>query len=945
MSSSVTYHPWSRRGLSAQLVADTDAYGLPIGGVAQIRAEVNVQGIAPVDRTLTLAGPDAVTGLAPGQILRRYPEAGAGDVSPGFFPLIEFSDPALPWFLTPAAPTDDDRLAPWLALIALPVEAGATISRRPGHLLKTLDIPNAAGTWLPPIADLYAWAHVEEGEQGTRSRLLSPVKLTPTTSYIAALVPVFESGRRAGLRLADAALAGAALAWEAGTSTLQLPVYDHWTFTTGRADFETLVRRLTPVEAGPDIGYHDMDISRPGGGFDAADLIEEYPDDDDILLSAGGALRSPIAQARKWPKFHEKAFVAKMSDALAPAKSEKEADTRRYDPFTQDPVVSLPRYGTWQKFGSGEPQTQLEDKHWEAEANTDPRQRAHAGLGTKAVRQFQEELMSQAWAVASGQAEIAPYLRQSRTALAVSNRLHRRVRKLPAEMHTQLTRPVQGVVRHGGVPVSQLMDAARAIPAQVMASGFRRATVRAEAMLRHAAPTFASSEPLQASIMATCLGGQSMQIESLIPGQFDGLVDNLAIMFDGVPVSHRMPVEQLEALLAQPSVSAPISAPIGAPAGPLTATASGSVGLRRSVMSPSGARPQSVPIDVRGVVDTLDAELNPDAALTAQVYDRVTGLAPAVGRVPIPPRIEAAFEFPIPAVQLLTRLSPEHLLPGYGSLPADSVSLMALNRRFIEAYMLGLNHEMSREMAWRRFPARLDTTWFRRFWDYAVSDPSRRDIRSISQWSPSSNLGTHDPAPVNARAQTVVMLKSPLFMRYPETSVYLVPAEWRPGAGPSQADIYRAAPATEHRAPILADPSKRQPPIFAGSVGGQGRFFGFTQSVADLRGHLISDAGAPGWFVVFEQARGEATFGLDAPAAGAWPSGAPADIDDLAWSHMAPDPDALVALRHVPLAPDWSGASIDGFEWGADSASMARLTRQAPVRIAIHADAIIAEPV
>ena len=53
------------------------------------------------------------------------------------------------------------------------------------------------------------------------------------------------------------------------------------------------------------------------------------------------------------------------------------------------------------------------------------------------------------------------------------------------------------------------------------------------------------------------------------------------------------------------------------------------------------------------------------------------------------------------------------------------------NRRFMEAYMVGLNVEMGRELLWRGFPTDQRGTYFDHFWGVrrAGDDPNRRSPR------------------------------------------------------------------------------------------------------------------------------------------------------------------------------------------------------------------------
>ena len=41
---------------------------------------------------------------------------------------------------------------------------------------------------------------------------------------------------------------------------------------------------------------------------------------------------------------------------------------------------------------------------------------------------------------------------------------------------------------------------------------------------------------------------------------------------------------------------------------------------------------------------------------------------------------------------------------------------METNQRFIEAYMVGLNHEFARKLLWREYPTDQRGSYFRQFW-------------------------------------------------------------------------------------------------------------------------------------------------------------------------------------------------------------------------------------
>ena len=114
----------------------------------------------------------------------------------------------------------------------------------------------------------------------------------------------------------------------------------------------------------------------------------------------------------------------------------------------------------------------------------------------------------------------------------------------------------------------------------------------------------------------------------------------------------------------------------------------------------------------------------------------------------------AAPTFPQPMYAPLRDLSTDYILPGADQVPPNSVALLQANHAFIEAYMVGLNHEMARQLLWAGYPTDCMGTYFRQFWDVSEyvpqpSDPTDpaalaellKDIPPITTWPLSGPLG------------------------------------------------------------------------------------------------------------------------------------------------------------------------------------------------------------
>jgi hypothetical protein len=86
------------------------------------------------------------------------------------------------------------------------------------------------------------------------------------------------------------------------------------------------------------------------------------------------------------------------------------------------------------------------------------------------------------------------------------------------------------------------------------------------------------------------------------------------------------------------------------------------------------------------------------------------------------------------------------VLPGLDGIPADTVTAAVPNTRFIAAYMVGLSHELARELLFNEYLTDQRGTYFRQFWDTRGRIPSRAprttdDIEPIDGWAAGNVLG------------------------------------------------------------------------------------------------------------------------------------------------------------------------------------------------------------
>ena len=91
--------------------------------------------------------------------------------------------------------------------------------------------------------------------------------------------------------------------------------------------------------------------------------------------------------------------------------------------------------------------------------------------------------------------------------------------------------------------------------------------------------------------------------------------------------------------------------------------------------------------------------------------------------------------FGAPMAAALAELGQEWLLPGLGEVPANTALALRTNSSFVHAYMIGLNHELGRELLWREFPTTLTATFFQRFFDNAIDPAAPVDLDPLADWA------------------------------------------------------------------------------------------------------------------------------------------------------------------------------------------------------------------
>jgi hypothetical protein len=370
------------------------------------------------------------------------------------------------------------------------------------------------------------------------------------------------------------------------------------------------------------------------------------------------------------------------------------------------------------------------------------------------------------------------------------------------------------------------------------------------------------------------------------------------------------------------------------------------------------AEPAPARLDVAAVAARVHAAIDPDRTVAGRVRTSVS--IPGRLTSPLGDELVEVMAYPqidTPMYRPLVDRSSELFLPRLNLIEQNSLTLLETNQRFIEAYMVGLNHEFARELLWREYPTDQRGSVFRQFWDPAgflgsADDPALReklrDIPPIHTWNQRSALGAHDQRAASgaAEGELVLVLRGDLLKRYPNAVIYAHRAVWaRKADGSIDPSKERTLAAIDDQSTPPRDVVKT--PLYEARVDPDIAFIGFDLTAAVALGGSGEQPGDdPGWFFVIKERPGEPRFGFDVSRDGAlevW--------NDLAW------PDVLPAGELVPVgagapAPALSAPSPQDeqekldqhaedvhVQWGPGmtAADAAYVLFQAPVLVAVHA--------
>ncbi|MFK8008017.1 MAG: hypothetical protein AB8H03_16790 [Saprospiraceae bacterium] len=943
MNAEYTFISYFREGLANELTS------IDANTKERVSLEIKVKvNATDIKKDAKLYGPADVIGINPKAIIRVSPLAGSNNMESNYLPFIEFYDEDFPWRYSPAI-KDDNKIFPWLALIVLK-EDEFTIAKDQTTPLPYINVIGNPTAFEFPAANLWAMAHVQLNSNLTNtagnsinlndtikneitdkikanpdialSRIISPRKLdtsTPNINYTAFLIPSYETGRLAGLGEVTSNTNVLEPSWNAPNHQKKYPFYYQWSFQLDQhGDFEYLAGLLAAGNSS-NLKVNTLDIQdlnneffvgggiKPGGGISISGsgsgglgtigskvikknsskplrtksnpllkgdvILTPKKFEPTKILEIGSVLIPPNYSLPVWPgnKSQNKIVRDNLKKRISKGLNNLEHSG------SKDPIVNYPEvYGRWHaniKAIGGN------SKKWIDQINLDPRYRVVASLGAEVVRQNQEEFVDFAWDQVGEIMEANKQLNLIHLAKNVSARIEEKhltqreeddLLTLTSNVHSKIKTTNTNATIHSQIVNSNLTKAGTN-------TAFKKIT-RPNGMINKKIKK-TSTNNLSSRLIKNLDDTSNPSITAAVPKDAPynlSLVTNVSYNNDYNNLSENE--KETYDTLKNNTPDSPSSSPSinSDTAGPEIRSA---IGTKRILKR--GLKRLHLP--------SSDSNTSNSNWETMQIM--------------------ASPVIPHSMYDYLKKLNPQFILPGLEGIENNTITLLETNGAFIETFMLGANHEFSKELLWREYPCDQKGTYFKNFWNKDDSmidgaDIDISDIKEIQQWG--SYLGKHQPSHASTSIKLVLALRGDLFKKFPNTIIYA-----------QKANANNELEANTFEFPVLS-----------ASLGKDLTIVGFTLSLDEvLNGN--------GWFFMFKERSGEVRFGLDEG-----PNQLPFDNWNKAgWDDFGGNKKYLDIDTNIN---DITDKPINGIEWGKNSAHMAHILYQVPVAFGIHASDLLA---
>ena len=607
----------------------------------------------------------------------------------------------------------------------------------------------------------------------------------------------------------------------------------------------------------------------------------------------------------------------------------------------EDPILAPPIYGCWQaaRHLVNVKPTPAQPLNWLDELNLDPRHRGAAAIGTHVTQTEQEQLMASAWEQLGDLTPINQIRRQAQLGRAVNVVYHsKHFSRFSEETLLKVMAPAQSRVVVDSLAtvdkralLSQKIVQS-GIPAKASSAPLRRLTSTRGVVNTRFKPAVAVARPIAfmtqiktlALIPVKQTGAVTMgQVSNALAGRPDLNLLKQSLQFERIStVINTAP--QLGNFKIAAEGTLPnrtlLDFPKDQPDSPDASMFRKLVKAQQDFVGQLFVPPKTTPpiafnLFTSNIKGRLLQSVDPEKTILARVQAADSSAPPGDQLEPI---LDAP-EFPQPMYEALRDLAQDFLFSGLQNVPVNTVTVLETNPPFVEAFMVGLNSEMSHELLWRNYPTDQRGTYFRHFWDTSVDKPEE-DMREISVWL-NNHLGQNLTR--GSGGNLVLLIRGELLRRYPNSVIYAVKAVKTGG-----------------KIGLSTNANEELPPIFRGTMKPDVTFLGFNLTEAAALGR--DPAHPNGWFFMIQEQPTEPRFGMDVADFAKPPQPPPLNTwDDLSWRHLAKTEAELKAMSHASVKIVLP--NVPKAIWGinSNSAHHAYITLQRPVRIAIHAKQMI----
>lgn len=962
-TSKVSFLPWLRMGISNKIgIADKFLY-TNAAPLTKPRVELNVDLNLSITKgstvdtskkatkTVEIIGPGDILAVNPQEIKSTKPVFGESEFEFNHLAFIEFNSPDFPWRFTPSSPTKDPNdaaaiaaMRPWVTLVVLKANEFTRLAYNGISSPIRLTTEGEQYGVFPPHDQMWAWGHVQVNEDITDgagslselqniintnpsnafSRLICPRRLEKNTQYFAFLIPTFENGRKIGLgQEVLSTFGGLDPAWKYTTSTpisldktgvtfFEFPVYYEWTFRTSeQSGFEEMARRIKPKTV-ENFKSEMLCLSNAHPLLKGKLPVKTDPDTDlpSILQPIGAN------GFKKW-HFTYNQFVDGLLDLL----NKPEDILQTPSASNHDPIITPPIYGKWHALKTSLTQPSESDNDWLHELNLDPRYRAMAGLGAEVVRTNQEEYMKKAWEDIDRVMAANRVLSSLQVAQQVQNNQYRN--RISSASSSQLIvyvgenthknvigtsgKSIHYDFKNSNLPKGIFEGRFRALmaPGGILAKGFSQSDPVAEISnwfeeINNESASFAGPYQTPTGMQPLTVLSSTQMTASYVINTISSKDDFILTKPGLSSASFSSGNDNIFASYLRDQLSQ------------INQDGFAFINSMTPPLSPD-------PLDINIVANDIFVGINPMTCF-ADKANKIFSLVEAdskaayslstIDKVLAAPIINAPLSIP------LYEKSPDFIVPNLADvLKNNSTTVFETNNKALEAFMVGANVEMAKELLWRGYPTDQRGTYFRNFW--CNSNP---DIKEIHQWIDGNNLSELGANKVDGSSTNclIIAIRGDLLTKFPNPIVFMKKAN--NSTGP-------LTPST------LASDVKL--PSFYARFGSDTLFVGFNDMTVDL---ALNDLGGKGWFFTIKETPTGMRFGLDEFDASINFSNNLINWNYLNWGNLSNINQAKLIELTGNIVPNNQNY---GAYWKKSSADMASILYKAQSEIAIHAKLLL----